>query len=113
MNLGEVLDVLTRVMGVPAEEVEEKIRWLIVGGLRVVEVDEATGLEAGRLHAVHYDRRVRPLSMADCVALAVAANRGEALATSDPAIVATAAEIGCAIVPLPDARGRRPAPPAG
>ena len=107
INLGEALDVLARVMAVPIEEVEEKLRWLIVGGLVVIEVDEAIGLEAGRLHAEHYHRTKRPLSMADCVALAAASLRGEPLATSDPALVATAAEIGCAILPLPDARGVR------
>lgn len=95
-------------MGWPADEVEEKLRWLILGGLAVVAVDEAIGLAAGHLHAAHYHRTRRPLSFADCVALAAASIRAEALATSDPALVATAAEIGCATIPLPDARGLRP-----
>jgi PIN domain nuclease of toxin-antitoxin system len=108
VNLGESLDVLSRHMGWPLDEVEEKLRWLIFGGLEVIEIDEQIGLEAGRLHAVHYHRTQRPLSLADCIALAAAAIRAEPLATADPALVATAAEISCAVVQLPDARGLRP-----
>lgn len=105
---GEALDVLTRVMGIPLDEVEEKLRWLIVGGLAVVGIDEAIGLEAGRLHAEHYNRTRRPLTLADCAALAAASLRDEPLATSDPALIITAAEIGCATHPLPDTGGIRP-----
>ncbi len=108
VNLGETLDVMIRHMGRAADEVEEKLRWLMLGGLGVIDVDERIGLEAGRLHAEHYHRTRRPLSFADCVALAAASIRSEPLATSDSAIVATAADIGCAVIPLPDARGVRP-----
>lgn len=107
VNLGESLDVLTRVMGIPLDDVEEKLRWLVVGGLEVIAVDEAIGLEAGRLHAEHYHRTKRPLSLADCVALASASLRAEPLATSDPALLATATEVGCPTHPLPDSHGNR------
>ncbi len=99
---------LVRHQGWPADEVEEKLRWLTLGGLTVVPVDEVVGLAAGRLHAAHYHRTQRPISLADCVALAIASAVGSRLATSDPALIATARETGCAVVPLPDARGRRP-----
>lgn len=108
VNLGETLDVLTRHMGWPVHEVEEKLRWLMLGGLAVIDVNDTIGLEAGRLHAGHYHRTRRPLSFADCVALAAASIRSEPLATSDPAIVSTAIDIGCAVIRLPDARGHRP-----
>jgi predicted nucleic acid-binding protein len=51
----------------------------------------------------------RPLSLADCVALATALALGQRLATSDPALIATARDETCDVVALLDARGRRPA----
>ena len=108
VNLGETFDVLVRHMGWPPDEVEEKLRWLVLGGLVVVDVNEAIGVQAGHLHAQHYHRTERPLSFADCVALAAATTLSVALATSDPALVATARDIGCPVTPLPDARGNRP-----
>ena len=108
VNLAETLDVLVRVQGWPADQIEQRIRWLTIGGLAVVPVDELIALEAGRLHAQHYHRSRRPLSLADCVALATAHALGMPLATSDPHLAQTAMEIGVALVALPDARGRRP-----
>lgn len=107
VNVSEVLDVLVRHQGWPADEVEEKVRWLTVGGLQVVAVDEAVGLLAGRLHARHYHRTRRPLSLADCMALATSLSLGQRLATSDPALLAAAADEGCPFTALLDARGRR------
>ena len=108
MNLGEVLDVLVRHRGFTVGEVTEKLAWLTVGGLEVVEVDERTGLLAGELHARHYDRARWPVSMADCLALAIARLRGERLATSDPPLAEIARGEGCDVIALPDTRGRRP-----
>ena len=79
------------------------------GGLRVAHIDGSIGLDAGDLHARLYHRRTSPLSMADCIALATARALDEALATSDPALAAAAVASGVAVVPLPDARGRKPA----
>jgi hypothetical protein len=47
--------------------------------------------------------------MADCVALATAASFAEPLATSDVPLAAVAKVVGVGIIPLPDARGQRPA----
>jgi uncharacterized protein with PIN domain len=107
VNVSEVLDVLVRHQGWPADEVEEKVRWLTVGGLQVVAVDEALGLLAGRLHARRYHRTRRPLSLADCMALATSLSLGQRLATSDPALLAAAADEGCPFTALLDAGGRR------
>lgn len=108
LNVGEVMDVLIRITGRTADEVAEKLDWLIAGGLRVVAVDEDLARVAGRLHAEHYHRRDRPLSLADCVALATAVRLGEPLATSDPPLAATASATGCRVLPLPDSLGQRP-----
>jgi predicted nucleic acid-binding protein len=45
--------------------------------------------------------------MADCVALATAIALDQRLATSDPALLAAAAEEGCRVIALPDSQGRR------
>jgi PIN domain nuclease of toxin-antitoxin system len=108
INVAEVLDVLVRHQGWPGDDVEERLRWLTLGGLRVVPVDEAVAVRAGRLHAHFYDRSRRPLSMADCVALATALLRGQPFATSDPALAAVATAEGCRVIALPDSRGVRP-----
>jgi len=107
VNLAETLDVLVRHQGWPVSEVEEKLRWLTLGGLRILPIDESIGLSAGRLHARHYQRDRRPLSMADCVALASAIGLGERLASSDPALLATAVDEGCQVLVLPDSKGQR------
>ena len=108
LNVAEVVDVLVRVLGRTYEEVSEKLDWLSAGGLVVIPVDEGIGRTAGRIHAERYHRRDRPLSMADCIALATALVGREPFATSDPPLAATAAVEGCEVVPLPDSQGRRP-----
>jgi predicted nucleic acid-binding protein len=97
--------VLVRHQGWPVDDVEERLFWLRLGGMDVVPVDEAIGLCAGRLHAQHYHREQRPLSMADCVALATSLAQGDRLATSDPALIAAASDEGCETVALPDSAG--------
>lgn len=86
----------------------EKVDWLVAGGLEVMPVDDAIGREAGRLHAVWYDRAKRPLSLADCVALATANALGDSIATADPPLAETARAEAREVVALPDAAGRRP-----
>ena len=108
INLAEVVDVLVRMNGRPIEAVVEKLDWLTAGGLHSVEVDEGLALAAGRIRAEHYNRVDRPLSLADCVALATAIALNEPLATADPPLAAAARDLGCKIVPLQDSRGRRP-----
>ena len=108
VNLAEVVTVLVRHRDLPAGEVVEKLRWLVVGGLGVVPADEPIGLLAGALHARHYHRTRRPVSLADCVALATALQRNERLATSDPDLLAAARSEGCPVVPLLDSMGKRP-----
>ena len=113
VNVSEVLDVLIRHQGWLPDGIEEKVRWLTLGGLQIVAADEAVGLLAGRLHARHYHRTRRPLSLADCIALATAMSLGQRLATSDPALLAGAAEEGCRYTALVDARGQRASVAAG
>jgi predicted nucleic acid-binding protein len=108
VNLAEVIDVMTRIYERPVSSTINALAMLEAGGLKVVSVDATIGISAGELHARHYDRTASPLSMADCVALATAAELGEQLATSDPPLTAAAFAEGIATLPLPDSQGRRP-----
>jgi uncharacterized protein with PIN domain len=108
INLAEVVDVMARIYRRTPAETLDALALLESGGLRVAPVDADIGLDAGALHAQHYDRRTSALSMADCVALATARVMQEPLATSDPALAAAAMASGVEVMPLPDARGRRP-----
>jgi predicted nucleic acid-binding protein len=51
---------------------------------------------------------MRELSLADCFLLATASRLGAAVATSDPAVAATARAESLELVGLPDSAGRRP-----
>jgi PIN domain nuclease of toxin-antitoxin system len=108
MNWSEVVDNLIRIKGKSVAEVTQQLDLLVAGGLKVIAVDESIGRTSGRLRARHYHRRERPVSYADCVALATAQALGAPLATSDPALAATAVAIGVPLVPLPDSQGQRP-----
>ncbi len=64
--------------------------------------------QAARLRSRHYHRTTRPLSMADCVALATAITSGSALATSDVHLAATCVEVGCGVVEIANSKGAYP-----
>jgi PIN domain nuclease of toxin-antitoxin system len=108
VNWVEVIDRLVRTGGRSVDEVTQRLDLLLAGGLKVVAVDEPIGRVAGRLRARHYHRRQRPISHADCVALATAKALDEPLATSDPALAAVAVVVGVPVIPLPDSAGVRP-----
>jgi uncharacterized protein with PIN domain len=108
VNVAEVIDVLVRGKGRGIDEVVERLAWLEVAGLEIIPVDGPIGQRAGDLRARHYDRATRPVSLADCAALATAITAHDRLATSDPALAAMARVEGCEVIPLPGARGRRP-----
>jgi predicted nucleic acid-binding protein len=65
-------------------------------------------LNAGALRAKHYRRRRCEVSQGDCFALALAKDRGLALATSDPDLAAAARAEEVRVVALPNSRGHRP-----
>jgi len=100
---------MTRIFERPVDGTLNALAMLEAGGLEVVAVDVSIGLDAGELHAHHYHRESSPLSMADCVALAVAAALQEPLMTSDRPLAEAARAEGVEVLPLPDSTGRRPA----
>lgn len=99
---------MTRIFGRPVEDTLNALATLEAGGLEIVPVDASIGLHAGGLHAHLYHRESSPLSIADCMALAVAAALDEPLMTSDPPLAAAARSEGVPVMPLPDSQGRRP-----
>jgi predicted nucleic acid-binding protein len=108
LNEAEVLDVMVRLRGRSADEVAEKIDWLVAAGLHILDVSQAIAREAGRIRAAEYHRERRPVSLADCVALATAVILEDDLATSDPGLAAVAEVVGIPVIGLPDSQGRRP-----
>lgn len=101
VNLAEVTDVLVRRHGVAQASLDELPRMVDV---RSAGLDQAR--IAGRLRALHYDRATRPLSLADSFLLA-SAGSNDRIATSDQAIVDTAAAEGLSVVPLRNSSGVR------
>ena len=68
-------------------------------------VDDGTARLAGAVRARHYHARQRPISLADCLALATALVLQDVLVTSDPHLLNTAIAEGCRVRALPDSRG--------
>jgi uncharacterized protein with PIN domain len=108
VNLGEIVDQMVRVRGREFEDVLDRLMWLAAAGLEIAEVDLESGALAGFLRSTHYRRRDKDLSMADCHALATALVFDDSLATSDPALAATARYEGVTVIALPDTNGQRP-----
>jgi len=104
-NVAEIIDVLVRFRSQGIEPVEERLDWLIAGGLEVTAVDDGIARRAGAVRARHYHARQRPISLADCLALATALVLDDVLATSDPHLLDTATAEGCRVRALPDSRG--------
>jgi PIN domain nuclease of toxin-antitoxin system len=108
INLAEVIDRLVRVGGRDAEQVNDAIDLLIVGGLEILPFWLPHARQAATIRADHYDRTKSPLSLADCACLVTALSERAALATTDPALAQAAADLGVQVIPLPDSTGQRP-----
>lgn len=104
-NVAEIVDVLVRFRSQEVAPVEERLDWLVAGGLEVIAVDDRIARRAGAVRSRRYHARQRPISLADCLALATALALDDVLATSDPHLLDTAIAEGCRIRALPDSRG--------
>ena len=108
VNLAEAVDVSQRVHGYPGDDVRAALEPLLLAGdLGVVVSREEEAWSAAELRARHYDRRRRPLSLADCFLLAHGL-AGERVATSDRPLAEAARAEGVEVVALPDSKGERP-----
>ena len=99
IGLAEAIDVLERRHAQSADILRAGLGPLLDAFVRVVSVDEALAWRAAALRARHYDRRTRPLSLADCVLLA-AAGPDDAVATGDRPLMDAAQAEGIAVIPL-------------
>jgi predicted nucleic acid-binding protein len=107
VNLCESVYVLHRAYGIGIEESRPVLAPLLSEHVRQLPTDGTTVWRASELRIRHYDRRVRPLSLADCVLIA-AAGDGDRIATADAPVAEAARAEGIAVVPLPDIAGARP-----
>lgn len=111
VGLAEVLDRLVR-LGVDEEQATADLSEL--GLLDAFPVGAGIGMAAGLLRGRHYHRTHCAVSMADCVAAALARWRGEGLATSDPHLLDVCHAEGIEAIVLPASDGSRwEPPPAG
>jgi PIN domain nuclease of toxin-antitoxin system len=104
LNRAEVIDQLSR-RGATADVVSAELDTLGID-FEPLSIDLAD--TAGRLRSRHYHRSQRPLSMADCVALATALESGSAVATSDVHLATTCVEVGCPVVEIANSKGAYP-----
>lgn len=104
LNRAEVVDRIAR-KGVAAEDVAADLDTL---GIEFVALDADTADRAGKIRALHYHRTERPLSMADCVALATALALNATLATCDAPLAAIAHANGCEVLPIANSLGIYP-----
>jgi predicted nucleic acid-binding protein len=108
INLAEAADVASRVHRIDERTVRNIIEPLILSGdLDVVAPSVDVAWTAAHMRAVHYVRRGRALSIADCFLLA-AAGPGDQVATADPVVADVARTEGIGVIALPDSSGRRP-----
>lgn len=107
INLAEVVDVLMRKHGSGREDVIDAVDLLLSAGLLIDPLSARQSLAAGSLRARYFDKRHRPISMADCAAIALASEVSEPLAATDRALLEVAALEG--VEALDPSRWIRPA----
>jgi len=107
VNLAEALDVLQRVDGADPARIEAVTGPLVRESLALLPVDERTARGAAGVRARRYHRTRAPLSLADCLLVAAAAEAEGSIATADRPLASAARAEGLEVVALPDSRGRR------
>lgn len=101
INVAEVVDVLIRKHGALERDVVDGIDFLIRAGLTVEPVSARQALAAGALRDRHFKRRSGAVSIADCIAVALADEVGEPVASTDRALLAMAKAENIAVIELP------------
>lgn len=104
LNRAEVIDRLAR-HGAVAADVAADLDTL---GIEFVSLSTALADSAARLRSQHYHRVKRPVSMADCVALATALDARASLATSDGHLATTCVEHDCQVVAVANSKDVHP-----
>lgn len=107
-NVAEVVDQLVRIYGRDPDDVHGDLALLVNAGMDIVAVTADHGLLAGLLRARYYQRDRSAVSLADCVAAAVALSEDNPIATADPALAAVVRAEGGSVHPLVDSNGVEP-----
>jgi uncharacterized protein with PIN domain len=106
-NLAEAADRLGRIYGIAVQRTRAAVESLEQStDLHVRPVERLHAWRAAELRVKHYHRSRRPLSLGDCLLLAMITQQ-DRLATSDPHVLATAEKEQIAWIALADSRGRR------
>lgn len=109
-NLAETADRLARVHGIAVDRTRSAVEALEQStDLHVRAVERSQAWRAAELRAKHYHRTNRPLSLGDCLLLAMSGEE-DRVVTADPHVLATAAEEQIGWIALADSRGRRYSP---
>ena len=108
VGLSEVVDHLIRLAGVDEDDVFLDLAEL--GLSDALPIDAQAAGHAGRLRARYYHRTRCAVSMADCLAAAVAHDRAVRLATSDPHLLDLCHAEGIDTIVLPSTNGTRWSP---
>lgn len=104
LGVTEVIDHLVRLLGADEDEAVLDLAQLGLASPTPVDVDVA--MQAGLLRARHYHRKYRAVSLADCVAAAIARSASSQLASADPHLLDLCRDEGIAVIALPDSTGR-------
>jgi PIN domain nuclease of toxin-antitoxin system len=109
-NLAEAADRLGRIHGIAVQRTRAAVESLELStDLRVRPAERVHAWRAAELRAKHYHRTRRPLSLGDCLLLAMT-DQEDRLATADPHVLTAASEEQIGWIALPDSRGRRHTP---
>lgn len=108
VNYCEVVDHLLRVVGADPDRVDLSLAPIINTSLDIITSDAEIAEDAAQVRAHFYDSRDRPVSLADCFAIATARKVNAPLATSDRAVAAILVSLGQEVVRLPNSRGAYP-----
>jgi PIN domain nuclease of toxin-antitoxin system len=109
-NLAEAADRLGRVHAIAVQRTRAALESLEqFTDLHVRPAERAHAWLAAELRVRHYHRTRRPLSLGDCLLLAMTGEHDQ-LATADPHVLATAHDERIGWIALADSRGRRHKP---
>jgi uncharacterized protein with PIN domain len=109
-NLAEAADRLARIHEITVPRTRAAVESLVSSiDMHIHAVEPAHAWRAAELRVKHYHRTHRPLSLGDCLLLAMTGEE-DRLATADPDVLATANEEQIQWIALPDSRGRRYSP---
>ncbi len=104
LGVAEVVDHLIRLAG--AEEDDAVLDMAQLGLDSPPPVDADLALRAGMLRARHYHRKIRAVSLADCIAAETARGTGSPLASADPHLLDLCHDEGLGVIVLPDSSGQ-------